>query len=74
MNIHKPPEWVFFNHLTQTYDTQDSTKIGIEHYSSSYGITHWTQVPDVFCRPTDALTITIMREEQRKAIRARGQA
>ncbi len=68
------PEWMFFNHLTQSYDTQDGTKIGVEHYSSSYGIAHWTQVPDASCRPTDALTLAILRDEQRKAIKARGQA
>jgi hypothetical protein len=74
MIIHKPPEWMFFNHLTQSYDTQDGTKIGVEHYSSSYGINHWTQIPDASCRPTDALTLAIFRDKQRKAIKARGQA
>ena len=74
MIIRKPPKWMFFNHLTQSYDTQDGTKIGVEHYSSSYGNIPWYRVPDASCLATDALTLAIMRDEQRKAIRARGQA
>ena len=74
MIIHKPPEWMFFNHLTQSYDTQDGTKIGVEHYSSSYGNIHWCRVPDVLCLATDALTLAIFRDKQREQIRARGQA
>lgn len=69
MIIHKPPEWMFYNHLTHTIDTQDGTKIGAEHF----GDTHWSQVCSVLDLNTDALTLAIMRDEQRKAIKARGE-
>lgn len=81
MIVHRPPEWMFYNPITKTIDTQDGTAIGIEHFSSSFGtfkdwgeyspFIHGWAVPDSSCRPTDALTLAIMRDEQRQAIKAR---
>ena len=61
MTAYKPKEWVTFNHLTHTYDTPDGTAVPAEICD------------DVRCL-ADILKIATIREKQRNAIRARGQA
>ena len=52
------PQWVVFNHLTQTYDTPDGTHVAAEVVDSA------SCMADVF-------NITAIRDKQRKATKGK---
>ena len=49
--------WIVFNHLTQTYDTRDGTKVAAELVENQQCL-------------ADVLYVSSIRQEQRNAMRA----